>query len=100
VFIAINFNIVHAFLYGFKEMVSCVKKTKYLPVVVALFSVVGNLFALQAISMAYVSLVMPIIILSSLMIVIFGGTFFHEKYLSYRIVISVLMILGAYLIII
>jgi uncharacterized membrane protein len=100
VFIAINFNIVHAFLYGFKEIKACLKKTRYLPFVVALFSVAGSLFALQAISMAYVSLVMPSIILSSLMIVIFGGTFFHEKYLSYRIVISVLMILGAYLIIV
>ena len=99
-FIAINFNIIHAFLYGFKEVAACIKKTKYLPIVVALLSVTGNLLTLKAFSMAYVSLVTPIIILSSLMIVIFGGRFFHEKYLTYRIVISVLMILGAYLIII
>ena len=100
IFIAINFNIIHAFLYGIKEVVKCVRKTTYLPFVVALLSVAGNLLALKAISMAYVSLVVPIIMLSTLPVVIFGGRFFHEKFLMFRLGVSALMLIGAYLIII
>ena len=100
IFMAINFNIIHYFLYGVKDSLACLKKTRYLPFAVALFSVIANLFALKALSMAYVSLVMPIIMLSTLFIIIFGGRFFHEKYLIFRLTISLLMIIGAYLIII
>ena len=100
IFMAINFNIIHAFLYGVKDSLVCLKKTKYLAFTVALFSVIANLFALKALSMAYVSLVMPLIMLSTLFIVLFGGRFFHERYLMFRVAISVLMLIGAYLIII
>jgi len=100
VFVAINFNIIHTFLYGIKDIIVCIKQTTYLPFAVALFSVFGNLLALKALSMAYVSLVVPVIMLSTFLMVIFGGRFFHEKFLMFRLAVSALMLVGAYLIII
>ncbi len=99
-FIAINFNIIHFFMYGIKDSVKCIKKTKSLPILVAFFSVLSNLLFLKSLSMAYVSLVMPIHMSSILLIVLFGGKFFHEKHLIFRLLTSAFMILGVYLIII
>lgn len=99
VFMAINFNLVHIFLYGIKESITCLKQITYLPFAVALFSVIANLLALKALSMQYVSLVTPILMLSTLLVVLFGGRFFHEKHLIFRTIVSILMLVGAYLII-
>lgn len=98
-FIAINFNIIHIYLYGFKETVSCFKKTKYSIILVALFSIFANLLAYKATSLTYVSLVIPVFTLTNLLVVIFGGKFFHERFLYFRIFVSALMLVGAYLII-
>ena len=86
--------------FGFKDTVKCFKKIHYLPFLVAVFSFASNLFALKALSMAYVSLVVPVLMVSTLLIVFFGGRFFHEKYLLFRTVVSLLMLIGVYFIII
>ncbi|MBR9691719.1 EamA family transporter [Candidatus Woesearchaeota archaeon] len=99
-FIAINFNIIHIFFYGYKDTVNCFKKIKYLPLLVGGLSMVANLLALKALSMAYVSLVAPVLMLSTLFIVLVGGEFFHERYIYFRLSVSLLMLVGAYLIII
>ncbi|MBW2991891.1 EamA family transporter, partial [Candidatus Woesearchaeota archaeon] len=90
IFIAVNFNIVHAVKYGLKDSISCLKEVRFLPLAHASFSTIGNLMEFTAISMAYVSLVQPIIIISVLFVVLFGGKFFHEKNLLFRLAISVL----------
>jgi drug/metabolite transporter (DMT)-like permease len=100
IFLAINFNIVHSFMYGFKDTIKCFKKTKQLGFFVALFSMGGNLLAYKAISLANVSLVIPILMLKTFFVVLFGGRFFHERYLYFRLFVSSIMLVGAYLIII
>ncbi len=100
IFIGVNFNIVHAWKYGFKDTIECFRKLSYLPILVGGLSMIMNLMYLKAISIAYVSLVSPIVMLSTLFIVFIGGNFFHEKYIYFRFFISILMIAGAYLIII
>ncbi len=100
IFIAINFNIIHGFMYGFKDNIKCLKKEKYLPVMVALCSMLSGLLAYKAFTMAYVSLVIPILMMSTLFTVLLGGRFFHEKNLLFRLGTSAIMIAGAYLIII
>ena len=72
-FMLVNFNFVHILMYGVRDSITCLKQTRYLPFVVALLSVTANLLALKAISMTYISLVTPILMLSTLLIVIFGG---------------------------
>jgi len=99
-FVAINFNIVHAFMYGFKDIFEVIKKVTYMPLVVALLSVIGNLLALTAVSMAPIMLVQPVLMLATLFVVIVGGGYFHEKFLLFRIGASAIMLVGAYLIII
>ncbi|MBW2996117.1 EamA family transporter [Candidatus Woesearchaeota archaeon] len=99
-FIAVNFNLVHIFLYGYKDTVKCFKKVKYWPFIVGGLSLAANLLALKALSLAYVSLVAPVLMLSTLFIVWVGGEFFHERYIYFRLFVSLVMIIGAYLVII
>jgi uncharacterized membrane protein len=99
IFIALNFNIIHTIKYGFKDVVNCFKEISYLPVLVGGFSMIMNLLYLKAISITLVSLVSPIVMLSTLFIVLIGGNFFHERFVYFRVFISVLMLAGAYLII-
>lgn len=98
-FITLNFNLIHTLVYGIKDSVKCLKQTKHLPFLVALFSAAGNIFALKAFSMAYVSLVSPVLMLTTLLVVLFGGRFFHEKYRIFRLATSALMLVGVYLVI-
>jgi len=100
IFVATNFNIIHAVIYGHKDTINCFKKVTYLPVLVAGFSMITNLLVLKALSLTFVSLVIPILMLSSLFVVLLGGKFFHEKNIHFRLFISALMLVGAYLVII
>jgi uncharacterized membrane protein len=99
IFIAINFNIVHLLEFGFKDTIKCFKETHFLPVLVGATSVAKNLLVFKALSLAYVSLVTPVLMLETLFIVFIGGKFFHEKYLLFRLSISAFMLMGTYLII-
>jgi drug/metabolite transporter (DMT)-like permease len=99
IFIGINMNVAHGIKYGFKELKTVFKETKSLPFVVAFFSLTADFLSYQALSMTYVSLVTPVLMLSSLLVVIVGGRFFHEENLIYRTIVSVVMLLGVYLII-
>ena len=60
----------------------------------------ANLCALKALSLTYVSLVVPVLMLTSLFVVFLGGEYFHEKYIKFRLAVSLLMLVGAYLVII
>ncbi|MBW2966683.1 EamA family transporter [Candidatus Woesearchaeota archaeon] len=100
IFIAINFNLFHLFIYGYKDTINCLKRTKGLPVLVAFLAMVKNLFAFKALSLTYVTLLTPVLMLETLFIVLLGGKFFHEKFLFFRFSVSSLMLVGAYLIII
>jgi len=99
IFVAVNFNIVHVFEYGYRDTINCFKRITYLPLLVAFLSTIKNLFVYKALSLAYVSLVVPVLMLETLFVVLFGGRFFHEKYLFFRFGVSALMLIGAYLII-
>lgn len=99
VFIAINFNLIHTYKYGVKDTVVCFKESTYLPIIVAVLSMGANLLVLKALSMTYVSLVIPVLLFSTLFIVLIGGGYFHERFLLFRVGTSILMLVGAYLII-
>ncbi len=99
IFITVNFNIIHAWKFGIMDSVKCFRDTNYLPVLVAFFSFAKNLFALKALSMAYASLVTPVLMVETLFVVFVGGEFFHEQYRYFRLFVSGLMLIGVYLII-
>jgi len=79
IFIAINLNIVHGIKYGFKEVKQCFKETKGLPFIVGFFSIGSSLLYLQALTLAYVSLVTPVIMLSTLFVVLIGGNSLKKR---------------------
>ncbi|MBS1267032.1 MAG: hypothetical protein MAG795_01003 [Candidatus Woesearchaeota archaeon] len=97
-FLALNMNLYHGIVHGFKEVITCMKNNK-LVFLVSLFSIISWFLGLKAVSMAYVSLVAPVLTLSSLFVIIFGGKFFEEKYLYFRLGMACLMIIGSYLVI-
>ena len=100
IFIAFNFNLVHTLKYGVKDTINCFKEITYVPLLVGGLSMTMNLLALKALSLAFVSLVSPVLMLSTLFTVLIGGRFFHEQYLLFRLGAAVIMMIGAYLIII
>jgi len=99
IFIAINLNVYHGFKFGFREIKQVFKETNYLPILIAVFSIGANLLYLTAIQKAYVSLVTPVIMLSTLFVVFIGGNFFKEDNVLSRVLISTAMLAGVYLII-
>jgi len=66
---------------------------------VSVFTLVARLAYAQALTLAPVSLVAPIKRLSALFSTFFGGIFFKEEGLALRVMVSVLMFLGVYLIV-
>jgi uncharacterized membrane protein len=63
-----------------------------------LFSVISSLFYFQAISMNYVSLVIPIKRFSTLLTTLIGGELFHDHNLLMKIVACIIMVVGATLV--
>ncbi len=100
-FIAINFIImIHLFhngIYGIKNGI--MKAGKWI-FIVAVFTVSYRLLQLQAVSMVYVSLVIPIKKLGTLFSTIIGGEIFHEKDILKKAIACLVMLLGVYLIVI
>jgi len=99
-FVAFNLNVLHGFLYGYKEIKQCFKENGPLIFMVAFFSLGANLLALNALRLAYVSLVTPVLLLSTIFVVFIGGRFFKEKHIMYRVGVSLVMLIGVYLVII
>ncbi len=101
IFIAINFMIISFISHnGIKSIKNCLKTTKHIVVLTAFFSFLANASYLYALSLTYVSLVMPISKLSILISTIIGGEIFHEKGILKGAISSVIMIIGTILIII
>lgn len=100
IFISINFIIISYIIHnGIKGIKNCLKTTKHNVVLAAFFSFLANASFLYALSLAYVSLVMPINKLSTLMTTIIGGKLFHEKAILKKSISCVIMLIGSYLII-
>ena len=99
IFVAININIVHGILYGFDEVKKYIIKYPLFPFLVAFFSIGAGFLYLNALKTANVSLVAPVLTLATLFVVFFGGRFFKESNITYRLIVSVLMITGVYLVI-
>lgn len=64
----------------------------------SVFAVTYRLFQSQAISLALVSLVIPLKRLDSLVSTIIGGEMFHEKHLKQKVFSALVMLLGVYLV--
>lgn len=99
IFIAINFNFMHGMIFGFKETIDCFKRQKNYTFIVGFLAMAGTIVTYQALSMTKVSLLTPVIMLRTLFVVFVGGTFFKERNIFYRTVVSLFMLGGALMVI-
>jgi len=99
VFTFINATILLMIKYdGLKGIKHGINKSGKLIFVDAVFATTTNLLYLNAISLAFVSLVVTIKQLSTLFAVLLGGSFFHEKHLKRKTFACLIMLFGVFLI--
>lgn len=100
-FIAIIFMFYMVFIRenGIQEVKEGFKKSGWLILLIAIITVSYRLLQNQAMSMQYVSLVIPIKRLSSLFSTIIGGELFHEEGIIHKSIACIIMIIGATLIV-
>lgn len=97
----VNFTAITFLFYdGFKNIKHGIKSHGFLIFLIALFFVLHRLFFLKALTLERVSLVVPIAHIGILLSTFVGGELFHEKHVWQRTFACVIMILGAYLIIV
>ncbi len=65
----------------------------------SVLAVLSRLFQAKAMSLAFVSLVIPIRRMDSLIATIIGGELFHEKHLKQRVVSAIIMVVGVLLVV-
>ena len=100
-FIMINYNALTFILYeGWHDIKKGLQKIGLYALTAAIISVLIYYTASYAMSLAYVGLVIAIKRSSILIQVILGGTFFHEKYLTRKIVAAAIIVVSVFLIII
>jgi len=99
-FIAINFIILICIFHnGFEGIKHGVRSAGKWIFLVAILVTSYRLAYAQAVSMTYVSLVIPIKRMSAFFATAVGGKIFHEKNLTQRILACVIMLIGAFLVI-
>lgn len=99
-FICINLIILDWYFFRLKQVKQDLKKYGFWTFLVALLHFVSILLHMFAVSIAAVSLVLPVRRLSTLFATFLGGRLFHEKGLSSRILACCILVVGAILIIV
>ena len=101
-FLSVHFLIIQFTLYkGLKDIQLGIRKNFWWIILATITALFADFSYYQALAVpgALVSLIVPILRLSSLFTVIIGGEIFHEKYLIRKIIACLIMVLGAILIV-
>lgn len=91
---------IHVRHRGIEDIKEGIKLYGWAIFLTALLQIAASLAIFKAMSMAYVSLVIPIKRLSTFFTTVVGGEIFHEKRILIKGIACVIMIAGAYLIIV
>lgn len=83
---------------GLKDIVTGFRVHKWLVLLIATTMLAGQLFEIFALNVGEASLVMPILRTWTLIAVIFGGTFYKEGHMRNRIMATVIMLAGVFII--
>ena len=101
IFIAIHYFLILSIFYdGTQGIKHGLRETRWLLPIVSLLIIIHRLAGAEAVSLAYIGLVMAIIKTSGLFTTIIGGELFHEKDLFRRSIAAALMFIAVLLIII
>lgn len=76
-----------------------IKREKFPILITAVSGLLATGFYYLAINTAYISLVMPILLTSTLLTTLIGGSFFKENDLLYKSIACIIMLLGVFLIV-
>ena len=99
IFLAINYSILITILHkGFRDINRGFKIDGLMILIIAVLVILSRLTLFQSFSLASAFLVEPIKRTSVLFVVLFGGAFFHEKYLFKKFIASLFILAGIYLI--
>ena len=99
-FIALNFIVlISIFHNGFEGIKHGIKNAGKWIFLVAVLVTGYRLSQAQAVSMTYVSLVIPIKRMSAFFVTVVGGKIFHEKNLAKRTLACIIMLIGVFLVI-
>ena len=100
-FIAVNFIVmISVFHDGITGIKRGIRNAGKWILIVAILTTSYRLFQAQAVSMVFVSLVTPIKRTSTLFATIVGGEIFHDEGLTKKAISCIIMLLGAYLVIV
>lgn len=98
-FSGINYLIISMIFYdGFKDIKTGLKSSGPYIALCAILATVSHFFYMNALDIAYVSLVIPLKRMSTFFTTIFGGKLFHEEDLWQKGAACIVMILGVFLI--
>jgi len=99
-FMAIIYNLFSLIFHkGFKDVAYCIKTSGGTILIAGTLSFISALAYFQALTMAMVSLVIPVKRLSTLFTTIIGGELFHDHGLKIKVFACVIIILGSLLVI-
>ena len=99
-FVCLNLCSLEIYRHGIKELKNDIIKQFKPLLLITIFGYPSNIFHLLSVGLYNVSLVIPVKRISTLLISIFGGTFFHEKGLKLRWIGGAITLLGVFLIMI
>lgn len=100
-FIAVNFIVLITIFHdGFKGIRRGIQNAGKWILIVAILTSSYRLLYAQAVSVAFVSLIIPIKRTSTLFATVIGGEIYHEEGLAKKAVACIIMLLGAYFVIV
>ena len=102
-FLTLNYLIIQFYKYdGWKDIEQVIVESKGLIFAVVVFGLIADILYFHAVAIptAMIALIIPLKRISTLVATIVGGSLFHEKNLSHRVIGCVIMILGVFLIVI
>jgi transporter family protein len=100
IFLAFNHLVIYGIVHrGFKNLFIDINRAGWIMVIVAVITIFSRLAAAEALALASVALVIPLKRMSSVIATIVGGKMFNEKGLLFRSIVSILMIVGVWLVV-
>ena len=100
IFLAINHLIIYGIVHrGYKDLPHGLDKAGWLIVLIAVMTILARLTAAEALALASVSLVTPLKKISSAISTLIGGKIFKEKGVLLRTLVSIVMLVGVWLLV-
>ena len=100
IFLALNHFIIYGIVHrGFKDLPKGLNRAGWLMVIIAVLTLFSRLALAEALAIASVALVIPLKRVSSVITTMLGGKLFHERGITVRTIIAIVMVVGVWLVV-